>query len=62
MGRTLGCLLNCLAAFVFFEVVTLLTLRAGCFVEPLRLNVCLVVDDVGRRMPAITDRFQVGGN
>jgi hypothetical protein len=58
--RTLGCFLDRLAAFVFFEVVTPLTSRAGCFVGLLCLEVCLVVNDVCKRMPAVMDGLLVG--
>lgn len=51
--RTLGRLLDRLTAFEFFEVVTPLTSRAGCFVGLLCLEVRLVVNDVCKRIPAM---------
>ena len=60
MGRTLGCLLDRLTAFVLFEVVTPLTLRAGCFVGLPCLEVCLVVNEVSERILARMDSLSVG--
>lgn len=54
-GRTLAFLFDGLTAFAFFDVATPPLLRARYFVELLRLEVCLVVNGVGKRILAATD-------